>query len=454
MNAPVSRTIFDGKRVPALPGPATSADRPDVGGVKRRAYAVIAGFVAIFVTWGAVAPLNSAAVAPGVLEADGGGRRTVQHLEGGIINRFLVREGQLVKAGQPLVQLDPTQTDARDSAVRTAYATLLAQDARLTAERIAAPGITYPSALLAMRGEPGVASILQAAEAAFATRRRSLVEQTEVLHQRQEQATAEIASNRAQLLSIADQLRSLDAESRSVVSLVGEGLERYSRLHTLERQQATAEQQRSQLTGNIARLQGSLGEANAQIASLKGQLANEAAAQQGEVQMNIVDLREKLKVSGDIQRRQEIVAPVAGFVENLRLITPGAVLTPGSPLLDLVPADGSMLVSARLRANDIDIVHRGLRADVRLTPYKTRVVPLLRGKVREVSADATYDESTHALYYKVKIELDPSELKHLKDVRLVSGMPAEVFIDTGARSLFQYFAQPLLDSFRRAMRET
>lgn len=440
--------------VPVPRGTTLPALRPEVGGLKRQAYLAISGFIAVFALWAALAPLNSAAIASGVLEADGGGRRTVQHLEGGIISRFLVREGQLVDAGEPLVQLDPTQTAARDNAVRTAYFTLLAQDARLTAERLGAREVSYPSELLASRGDPAVAKILAASDSAFATRRRGLVEQAEILKKRQQQALAEIASNQAQLVSIADQSRSLGAELRSVSSLVDEGLERYSRLHALERQQAASTQQNSQLTGNIARLQGTLGENAAQIAFLQGQVANEAAAQQTQVQMNIVDLREKLAVSSDIQRRQEILAPVKGYVENLRLITPGAVLTPGQPLLDIVPAGGMVLVSARLKASDIDVIHKGLRADVRLTPYKARVVPLLRGTVREVSADATFEEETRSLYYKVKIEIDKSELKQLHGVRLVSGMPAEVFIDTGSRSLFQYFIQPLSDSFRRAFRES
>ncbi len=440
--------------VPVPQGGPLALPRPDVRRQKRLAYGALAAFVAVFALWGAVAPLNSAAVASGVLEADGGGRRTVQHLEGGIIARFLVHEGQLVQAGQPLIQLDTTQSDARDSAVRIAYMTLLAQDARLTAERLGAATIAYPPELLSQASDPAVGSIIAASNSVFATRRRGVVEQAAILRQRQTQAFAEIASNRAQMTALGDQERLLADEAGSVASLVDEGLERYSRLQTLQRQQAVAAGQRSQFAGNVARLQGSLAENRAQITYLQGQLANDAAAQQREVQMNLVDLREKLKVSSDIQRRQQIAAPVAGTVENLRLITPGAVLSPGQPLLDIVPTGGKVLVAARLRATDIDVVHKGLEAEVRLMPYKTRVVPLLRGTVREVSTDATFDEQSRSLYYKVKIELDRGELDKLHGVHLISGMPAEVFIDTGARSLFQYIIQPLQDSFRRAFRES
>lgn len=441
--------------VPVSRGTALVPLGPDLRRQKRLAFGAITTFVVVFAAWGIMAPLNSAAVAPGLLQADGGGRRTVQHLEGGIIRQFLVKEGQLVKAGQPLVQLDTTQSDARDSAVRTAYMTLLAQDARLTAERLGAPRISYPVELVTESRDPSVKAIIAASDSVFATRRRGVVEQAAILHQRQSQAAAEIATNRAQLVALGEQERSLAAEAKSVASLVDEGLERYSRLSALQRQQAAALGQRSQYSGNVARLQGSVAESRAQITYLQGQLANDAAQQQREVQMNLVDLREKLKVSNDIQRRQQISAPVAGYVENLRLITPGGVLAPGSALLDIVPTGGPVMVAARLKATDIDVVHKGLKAEVRLTAYKARRVPPLIGTVREVSADVTVDEKAGSLYYKVKIELDRSELEKLhKDVHLVSGMPAEVFIDTGSRSLFQFFLQPLLDSFYRAFRES
>jgi HlyD family secretion protein len=440
--------------VPVTRGGALVPAGPDLRRQKRLASTAILGFVAIFAVWGVYAPLNSAAVASGMLQADGGGRRTVQHLEGGIISKFLVKEGQLVKAGQPLILLDTTQTEARDSSVRNAYLTLLAQDARLTAERLGAPTIAYPAELTAQAGDPEVKTILAASNSVFLTRRRGVVEQSAIFRQRQTQAAAEIATNRAQLVALGEQERSLAAEASSVSSLVDEGLERYSRLSQLQRQQAVTAGQRSQYTGNVARLQGSVAESHAQIAYLQGQLANDAAQQQREVQMNLVDLREKLKVSEDIQRRQQITAPVAGYVENLRLITPGGVLSPGSPLLDIVPSDGNVLVAARIKAADIDVVHKGLKAEVRLTAYKARVVPVLMGTVTEVANDVTVDEDAHQIFYKIKVALDPNELKKLKDVHLVSGMPAEVFVDTGSRSLLQYLVQPLIDSFHRAFRET
>jgi HlyD family secretion protein len=183
-------------------------------------------------------------------------------------------------------------------------------------------------------------------------------------------------------------------------------------------------------------------------------MAMDAATQQRDIQMQIAEAREKLKVSGDIRSRQQILAPIDGTVVNLRLITPGGIIGPGQPVLDIVPSNEKIVVTARLKANDIDVVHPGLKAEVRLTPYKARVMPALHGVVREVSADATIDEDNHQLFYKVMVEIGPDELKHFPDVRLTSGMPAEVFIDLGSSSLMQYLFQPMIDSFHRAFRES
>jgi HlyD family secretion protein len=148
------------------------------------------------------------------------------------------------------------------------------------------------------------------------------------------------------------------------------------------------------------------------------------------------------------------VAPIDGRVANLRLITTGGVIGAGQPVLDIVPSNEKIIVAARLNANDIDMVHPGLTAQVRLTPYKARVLRGLKGTVREVSPDATFDEEAGKLYYKVKIEIAPEELKKFPDIELTSGMPTEVFIDLGASSLVQYLLQPLMDSFDRAFRES
>ena len=268
-----------------------------------------------------------------------------------------------------------------------------------------------------------------------------------------QQASAEINASIAQVDALAEQNRLLDEERQGVAGLVEQGLERKSRLLALQRQQSATIGQREQTIGSQARLNEAIGESRAQISFLRGQQASEAAAQQREVQANLADLTEKMNVSRDVSSRRQVAAPVDGTVVNLRVVTLGAVIGPGQPIVDIVPANEKIVVSARVKANDVDVVHQGLVAEIKLTPYKARTMPMLRGSVREISADAAYDEKSNSLYYETEIVLDEKELKKLHDVHLVSGMPAEVFINLGSQSLMQYLFQPLIDSFQRAFRE-
>ncbi|MBU0824074.1 MAG: HlyD family type I secretion periplasmic adaptor subunit [Alphaproteobacteria bacterium] len=453
MNIPF-RLGEDGEPVRlALPSPDHDVAGPRVKGSMRLALVSIGVFVLVFAVWSWAAPLNSAAIASGFLEAEGGGRRTVQHLEGGIVRQFLVKEGQAVRAGEPLVLFDATQNDASDAALRSSFYGLLAQDARLTAERLGLPTVNYPAELLAAASDPEVKEIIAASNAEFASRRRGLSEQAQILSQRIGQSNADIRSSGAQIAALSDQAKLLDDEQMSVDMLVDEGLERKSRLLALQRQKALVDGERGKLTNNLDRLRDTIGETRAQMVSLRGQMVLEAAGQQRQVQLQIAEAREKLKVSGDIRNRQQVIAPIAGRVANLRLITPGGVIGAGQPILDIVPTSEKIVVSARLRPIDIDMVHRGLKAEIKLTPYKARVIPNLIGIVKEVSPDAIYDKDAQQIYYKVIVEISAAQLKKYPDVQLMSGMPAEVYIDLGSSSLIQYLFQPMIDSFDRSFRE-
>jgi HlyD family secretion protein len=437
----------------ALPSPDHDVAAPRVKASMRLAFVSIGLFVLAFAIWSWAAPLNSAAIASGFLEAAGGGRRTVQHLEGGIVRQFLVKEGQEVRAGEPLILFDATQNDASDAALRSSFYGLLAQDARLTAERLGLPTVNYPAELLAAASDPEVKEIIAASNAEFASRRRGLSEQAQILSQRIGQSNADIRSSGAQIAALTDQAKLLDDEQMGVDMLVDEGLERKSRLLALQRQKALVDGERGKLTNNLDRLRDTIGETRAQMVSLRGQMVLEAAGQQRQVQLQIAEAREKLKVSGDIRARQQVIAPVAGRVANLRLITPGGVIGAGQPILDIVPTSEKIVVSARLRPIDIDMVHRGLKAEIKLTPYKARVIPNLLGTVKEVSPDAIYDKDAQQIYYKVIVEISAAQLKKYPDVQLMSGMPAEVYIDLGSSSLMQYLFQPMIDSFNRSFRE-
>jgi HlyD family secretion protein len=426
---------------------------PSLGSPMKWAYIGIAAFVVIFGFWSVMAPMNSAAIAPGVLRAEGGGRKIVQHLEGGIIDRILVREGQSVKKGQALALLDRTQSSAVDTALQAQYDSLLAQDARLTAEQERRSSIKFPQELLARQTEPKVMEIINGQKSVFASRQNSQFAQLNILEQRIGQARAESQSYGAQIASLESQSRLLNEEIGNVAALVKEGLERQSRLLGLQRQASALDGQHGQLVANISRVSQSVSETEAQMIYLRDSLLTEVTAQQRDIKTQLTDLTERLKASNDVNKRREIVSPVDGRVVNLRFVTAGGVVRPGEPVMDIVPRNEKIIVLAKLKANDVDSVREGQMASIRLTPYKARIMPLLKGKVVSVGADATPDEANGQLFYQTQIELDETEISQLEDVHLLSGMPAEVFIDLGERSLFQYFVQPLVDSFRRAFRE-
>lgn len=442
---------------PQLPAVLTSAltttSRPQVMPVLRIAYIAMGSFLAIFLLWALLAPLSSAAIAPGVLRTEGGGRKAIQHLEGGIIRTIHVREGDRVKAGQPLITIDDTQSGARYAALQAQEDALLAQDARLSAERDGLSRIIYPAQLTSRANDPAVRQIMAAQDTLFASRRNAVASQVSILQQRIGQLQSEVGSYSAQLGSVASQARLLGEEEVGVRTLVNEGLERKSRLLALQRQQAAAEGQRGQLNANIARTRQGMAETSSQIAFVRRQLLTEVASDQRNVQMQLAELREQLTASRDVSQRRQVTAPVDGTVVNLRKVTEGGVIAPAETVMEIVPSAESIVILVRVSPNDIDVVHPGLPAEARLTPYKARVLPLVRGTVERVSADAKYEEATGTLYYEAEVKMDARQLASIPGVRLIPGMPAEVFINLGERSMFSYLVQPLIDSFHRAWRE-
>lgn len=410
-------------------------------------------FFAFFAVWGKLAPLNSAAIAPGILQAEGGGRKVVQHLEGGIVKEILVREGESVTAGQIIVQLDTTQSQAQDASVQSQYDTLIAENARLAAEALSAERISFPSAMQARQRDLTVSEIMSGQQELFNRRRQSILSQLEILEQRIQQSDSEINGYKAQIKSADDQMKLIGEEIGTVSALVEQGYERKTRLLSLQRQLASLQGQRGQITGNIARVERLISESRAQKVSVRDTQLSEIATQQRQVQERLNIVGERLKTTGDVRQRSDIRAPVDGRIVNLRTVTKGGVVAPGQEILDIVPLNVRIVVLARLKANDVESVQDGMTAEVRLSPYKSRLLPLIKGKVTRVAADVTVDELTGQMYYETEIVLDAKELSLLKDVHMVSGMPTESFIDLGKRSLFSYLTQPLVDSFQRSFRE-
>ena len=435
-----------------LPPPLVVATAPRYRGATLLGVLLIATFAGGFGVWAATAPLSAAALASGQVKVEGN-RRTIQHLEGGIIREILVKEGDRVAAGQMLMRLDDTQSSASAEGLQGQLDSLRALDARLNSERQDMEAVAFPADLAGRRSEPKVAEILQGQEAIFRTRRLAFDGQTSILRQRVEQLRAQIRANEAQMNSMSSQLRLIREEIQTVEELVTKGFERRPRLLGLQRQEAQLLGSQNEQRGLIARSQQAISETELQIVQVRTQFRNEVVGEQRDVQTRIAEINERLRAASDVQVRREVVSPVAGTVTNLRFFTVGGVVRPGDAVLDVIPLNEQLVVEVQVTPTDIDIVGIGMEAEVRLTAFKQRTVPVLFGRVSSVSPDIFQNDRTGMSFYRATVTIEPSQLAKLEGLSLQPGMPAEVLILAGERTMFHYLADPIRQSFRRAFRE-
>ena len=427
-------------------------DRPPVGRPLLAAAIIILIFFGGFGTWAALAPLDSAALAPGRVTV-ASNRKTIQHLEGGIVKNLLVKEGDAVAGGQILIQLDDTQARARLDLLLGRYDNLLATEARLMAERVSAAGIKFPDSLTSRRDQPQVAKLLDAETALFEVRRRSIEGRIRIFHKRIAQLKKEISGLEAQIAAEDDQLVLIADERSSLETLFKRGVVGKSRLLRLKREEAKLKGDRGEHLSLITKARQRIGETELEIIDVKNKMLNQVVSGLHDTQAELVEVSERLKAAEDILVRSDIRAPQAGVVMGLNVHTEAGVIAPGQRLLDIVPEDDTLVIEAQVTPNDIDVVYAGLPAQVRLTAFKQRNTPLLDGKLIRVSADSFTDERSGASYFLARVAIDAAELKKLDGRELYPGMGAEVMIKTGKRTTMDYILAPLTDSLRQAFRE-
>lgn len=406
----------------------------------------------VFGLWASLAPIDSAAVAGGKVVLDSS-RKTIDHLEGGIVKAIHVRDGQIVEEGDALIDLDDTAARARRDLYMGQFVAARAAEARLIAERDGLESVDFPSELMESRDDdPKIAANMDAQLRLFESRREALQGKTEVLGQQIKQSEEEINGLDKQIASASQQLKLLNSEIGDVQHLLKSGNAPKTRLLALQRRKAEIEGERGERQAMIARSQQRINEAKIQMYNLKTEFLNQVVAELKETQGQISDLEEQLRAAEDVMRRIVIRAPIGGEVVGLKVFTIGGVIAPNEPIMEIVPTDDKLIVEARVRPQDIDVVRPGLLARVRLSAYKSRNVPPIEGEVVTVSADRFEDERTGA-FFTARVQVNEDQLAKLDNVELSPGMPAEVLIVTGSRSLVSYLASPIKDSFNRAFRE-
>jgi HlyD family type I secretion membrane fusion protein len=422
-----------------------------LGPTVRRGLALIACGLAALAAWAIAAPLSGAIIAAGHVKVDLN-RKVVQHQEGGTVRAVHVRDGERVKQGQELLVLDDVRIDAQLDLLRTQLDAERAKAARLEAERAYAAAPAYPPDLARRRSEPKAGELLGRETALFRARREALDTQIELLRRQIRETQDEIGALDEQLAAEARALKLQKEELSTNERLLEQGYVQRTRIMTLNRAVAEYEARHGERRAELSKARQRAGELELRVLAMRNTYAQTAADELKETSARIFDLEERIRPSRDAAERQKITAPIAGEVVGLRVFTRGAVIGPREVLMEIVPDEKRLIVEARIRPEDINHVHAGSAAEVRLTAYQQRDTPLVEGTVTYVSADRLSEPQTGVAYYLVHIDVPPDKLAEGR-LRLQAGMPAEVFIRTDERTALDYLAAPVTSYLRRAMRE-
>jgi HlyD family type I secretion membrane fusion protein len=402
--------------------------------------------------WAATASISSAVISQGTITVDSK-RKQVQHLEGGIVGKLLVRDGDVVDAGDTLVMLDPTRARSMLAIIQSSLRKELASEARLTAERDGSAQITFPTELIADLGQSDVRALLDSQTAIFKARRATLQGEIAILKQRLAQLGDEIIGLTAQRESKQRQMAFIHDELTGLKQLMANGQTTKPRVLALERSAAALQGEEGELLSSIARSDKSIGETKLEIIQRDQTFQKTVSEELEAVQSRLRDLQERAVAARDVLTRINITAPVSGTVVNSFVHTVGAVIKAGETIMEIVPGKDSLIAEVSIRPQDIDNVTLDQPAAIRLLAFKQRTTPLLHGTVTYVSADSLQNQATQQQYYVARIEVPDEEIGRLGKLKLQPGMQLEVMIQTGDRTAFQYLIQPIVDSLNRAWRE-
>ena len=420
--------------------------------VMRRGIIVIVIALGGFLAWATLAPLTEGVVATGTVVVDTE-HKTIQHLEGGIIENLYVREGSEVKAGDVLVELSDTQNRAQLELLESRYYGRLAEINRLNAERLLQEEIDFSDELIALRDDPVIADILSVQENLFQVRRRQYYGQIEVLRHRIVQLEEQIHGLDASRGALLREQGLIEKDMKSLVALRDQQLIDEGVLINRQREYEQTIGQLGSLVADIAATRVKIGETRQEILQIEYGWGTEVSNHINTTQQQWFETRERIAAVQDVLQRTTIVAPQDGKVIGLSVHTLGGVIPPGSPIMNIVPSEDRLMVEGRVRPTDVDNVNPGQTARLRFSAFSWRTTPQVEGTVERISADAFRDEEVGTAYYIARILVPEDEMAKLADVTIGPGMPVDIMFTGSDRTAMSYLLDPLTDILDKALVE-
>ncbi|UIJ78764.1 MULTISPECIES: HlyD family type I secretion periplasmic adaptor subunit [Rhizobium] len=402
--------------------------------------------------WAATTELSSAVIGEGVIVVDGDVKK-VQHLTGGIVSELLVAENDHVTAGQVLIRLDGTTTRANLSIVESTLAQLYARRARLKAEQIGAESFEVEENISDLTSSTSAEKLLDGEQKLFDSRRTALIGMKSQLASRKDQLGEQVKGLVVQINATNDALGLIEQELEGIDTLYKKGLVTLQRLNTLKRARADLQGNSGQEIAAKAEAEGKAIEIDRQSIQLDEDRRSEIAKDLTDVEAQIAEYEERRGTALDQLHRLDITAPLTGRVHELSVHTVNGVIDPGQTLMLVVPENNELTVEAKVATRDIDQVHVGQSVDVRFSAFDQRTTPDVSGEITSIAPDIVKDERTGISYYPLRVKPKAESIARMKTIKLYPGMPAEVFIKIGDRTVISYLTKPLTDQMQHVFRQ-
>ena len=404
------------------------------------------------IVWAAMTPLDSAVPASGAFVA-AGKRKTISILDPGTLKTLLVKEGDVVTAGQPLFVLDDVQMRVALKQTEAQYWGAIARAVRLKAEIADERALEMPDALLAAAAaDPAIAAIVRAERDLFASRWETFDGTARITARKVQQLAAQQVAVQSQIDSLNTRMALTQEEARGVESLLKDGFAPRTQWLEMRRNIAQAQSDLGDANGRLAQVVQAIEQTKLELTNVVQTRHSDAAKDMQETKATLADVSQRMVAARNMLERSVVMAPEGGAVTDIKFFTPGSSITAGQPVMDIVPGDGKLLVEAGVPPTDIEHVHVGQRVNIKLSAYKAHRVPTVQGRLVYVGADRQEDPKGEPVFL-VRAELDPGALKPYPGVAVYAGMPADVLIVGGERTALDFLISPIRDGMSGGMRE-